>query len=104
WLTSVWIEGNGGGNRGESYALAWYFAAHHTIHDHYERRAQKGILVTIGDEPIHDNYPSEAIRRITGRGDLPDFTAKELHEAANKKYDIHHIYILDGSGQSFKWS
>ena len=26
WLTHVWLEGGGGGNRGESYALAWHFA------------------------------------------------------------------------------
>ena len=51
WLTDVYLEGGGGGNAGESYLLAWYFAGFHTVLDSFKKRQQKGFLFTIGDEP-----------------------------------------------------
>ena len=50
WLTKVYLESKGGGNRHESYPLAWYFADHHIVTDAWEKRQQKGVLITIGDE------------------------------------------------------
>ena len=47
WLTTVWLEGKGGGNDGESYALAWYFAGKHTSIDCWEKRKQKGFLLSV---------------------------------------------------------
>ncbi|MGR9053887.1 MAG: hypothetical protein ACU84J_14670, partial [Gammaproteobacteria bacterium] len=46
WLTDVFLEGGGGGNEGESYLLAWYFAAFHTAIDCFEKRREKGFLFT----------------------------------------------------------
>ena len=37
-LTSLYLEGGGGGNGGESYNLAWYFAGKRTRTDCYEKR------------------------------------------------------------------
>jgi hypothetical protein len=63
WLTSVYLEGGGGGNVGESYHLAWYFAAKHTSIDCFEKRKQKGLLFTIGDEPVLDNLPKAQLQK-----------------------------------------
>ena len=49
-LKNIYLEGGGGGNDFESYALAWYFAAMHTSIDCFEKRNKKGYLFTIGDE------------------------------------------------------
>src|SRR5688572_7412422 len=43
WLTSVYMEKGGGGNAGESYPLAWYFAGYHTSIDCFEKRGEKGF-------------------------------------------------------------
>jgi len=49
-LDKLFIEGGGGGNGGETSALAWYFGGTHTATDAWDKRGKKGYLFTIGDE------------------------------------------------------
>ncbi|PBJ11000.1 hypothetical protein [Flavobacterium sp. ACN6] len=98
WLTRTYIEGGGGGNAGESYLLAWYFAAFHTKTDAFEKRGQKGLLFTVGDEPGLKILPASAIKEIMGQGQQT-YTHLELLAEAQKKYDVYHISVLH-SGQA----
>jgi len=93
WLTRTYIESGGGGNAGESYLLAWYFAAFHTRTDAFEKRNQKGLLFTVGDEPCLKTLPASAIREIMGTGQHT-FTHTELLKEAQKKYEVFHISVL----------
>lgn len=98
WLTRTYIEGAGGGNAGESYLLAWYFAAHHTVSDRFEKRGKKGLLFTIGDEPCLSSLPINVRKTLMGntaRGQVTSY--KDLFEEASKTYDIYHIHVLQGS-------
>lgn len=90
WLTRVWLEGGGGGNYGESYSLAHYFASRHTVTDHWEKRNQKGFLFTIGDERFHENYSASAMTEIMG-GESSAFTAHQLLIEAMQKWNVFHI-------------
>lgn len=49
-ITNLFLEGNGGGNNGESYDLGLYFVARHTATDHWDKRGQKGFCFIVGDE------------------------------------------------------
>jgi len=98
WLTRTYIEGGGGGNAGESYLLAWYFAAFHTKTDAFEKRGQKGLLFTVGDEPGLKKLPASAIKEIMGQGQQT-YTHLELLAEAQKRYDVYHISVLH-SGQA----
>ena len=93
WLTSVWIEGKGGPNYGESYLLAWLFAAYHTEHDSFQKRNQKGFLFTIGDEETLREIPASKARNITGRDQYADLSADGLLKAAREKYHVFHLHI-----------
>lgn len=93
WLTRTYIESGGGGNAGESYLLAWYFAAFHTRTDAFEKRKQKGLLFTVGDEPCLKVLPASAIREIMGTGQHT-YTHIELLEEAQKRYEVYHINVL----------
>jgi hypothetical protein len=100
WLTDIYLEGGGGGNDGESYLLAWYFAAKHTAIDCLEKRGQKGILFTIGDEPVLTEVPSRVLQKMMGEGQYENYTAAALLSAAQSMYHCFHIHIHETSAGS----
>ena len=97
WLSRVWLESGGGGNGGESYALAWYFAARHTVHDAFEKRNQKGFLFTIGDENVHEVMSANSVNSIMNLSYAESFHAQDLFKEASKTYNVFHINCRDGS-------
>ncbi|MDU9048831.1 MAG: hypothetical protein Q3M30_08255 [Candidatus Electrothrix sp. Rat3] len=93
WLTNVYLEGGGGGNTGESYLLAWYFAAFHTSIDCFEKRKKKGFLFTIGDEPTLPDIPANDLRLIMGDGQYASYHAATLLDKARESYHVYHLHI-----------
>jgi hypothetical protein len=99
WLTDVYLEGGGGGNAGESYLLAWYFASKHTAIDCFEKRGQKGFLFTIGDEPTLKAIPKKTLSGIMGDGQYDNYSASELLDKARERYNVYHLHIREtGAG------
>ncbi len=102
-LKNVFPEGNGGGNGGESYNLAWYHAMFHTHIDCYNKRKQKGLLITMGDEACHDNLPGSIIELLYNTSETPkDYTNEELLKLVQEKYVVKHIHICSTSQGSSK--
>lgn len=99
WLTRTYLEGGGGGNAGESYLLAWYFAANHVRTDAFDKRGKKGFLFTIGDEPCLNNLPATAVKNIMGNTGIGqgNYTIDELLSAAQKNNHVYHIHVNHGS-------
>lgn len=101
WLTKVYLEGKGGGNGGESYSLAHYVAGFHTSIDCFEKRNQKGILFTIGDENNHSNYSQHHLKNLF-RSCERSYTSKELIKKAKEKYHVFHINLDSSSSSHWK--
>ena len=95
WLTDVFLEGGGGVNEGESYLLAWYFAALHTSIDCLEKRGQKGFLFTIGDEPTLKSITSKRLVSIMGDGQYETLSDGDLLAKAREKYNVYHLHIKE---------
>jgi len=96
WLMDTYLEGGGGGNDGESYMLAWYFAARHTKIDCHEKRKEKGFLFTIGDEHNLPSVSSAALKKIMGEGqDGGEIKSSDLLEEARKLYHVYHIHTTE---------
>lgn len=96
WLTSVYLEGGGGSNAGESYLLAHYFAAHHTVTDHWEKRKQKGFLFTIGDEPGLNSIPMATLRSLMEKAvGQTSWSANDLLKLAQEKWHVYHLHITE---------
>lgn len=97
WLQRMWPEGGGGGNAGESYLWSWYFAARCTSTDHFEKRGQKGILITIGDEPSLPSISSREFQEVLGEGNHQPCTDVDLLAEAQKMYEVYHLHMMEGS-------
>lgn len=97
WLSSIFLEGYGGGQGMESYLLAWLVAGRHTSIDCFEKRGTKGFLFTIGDEKSWDNLDPNSLRKILGYKETDTLTDKQLLEEAQRMYNVYHIHINEGS-------
>lgn len=98
WLKLVYLEGHGGGNGGEDYGLAWYFAARCTSVDSFKKHGRKGVVITIGDEPIHMTISRNAIKELFGSAEA-NINVVDLLKEARSEWDIYHINVPDYSGR-----
>jgi hypothetical protein len=101
WLKDIYLEGGGGGNKGESYLLAWYYAARHTKIDSFDKRGKKGFLFTIGDEPNLKQLSVDHQRRIFGEnGDYETITSENILKEASEKYNVFHLHLKETASGS----
>lgn len=96
-LQSMYLEGGGGGNDGESYLLAWIMAGYHTETDSFYKRGKKGFLFTIGDEPNLKSVPEDAlVQHLKYEKGCKEITAEEALNKAREQYHVYHIHVNDG--------
>jgi hypothetical protein len=100
WLMKTWIEHGGGPNDGESYFLAWYIAARHTVTDSWEKRQKKGVLITIGDEPTLNSITKNDLKKF-GFTEQDEITAEQMLAEAREKWAVYHINVKDYAGQRY---
>ncbi len=97
WLSSVYLEGAGGGQDTESYLLAWLFAARHTSIDCFEKRGQKGVLFTIGDEASWSSVSDNSLKEIMGYKQSDQISDVAILAEAKRMYHVFHIHVNEGS-------
>lgn len=100
-LDKVWFEAGGGGNGYESYTAAWYFGSRHTDLDCW-KRGKKGILITMGDEPLNPYLPKHGLIHEIGDHIEADIDTPVLLEEVREKYDVYHLAV-DDRETSYKW-
>lgn len=97
--TKIYFEGGGGGNTFESYTAAWYFGLHHTKLDCW-KRGKKGIIITLGDEPLNPYLPGGRLAHVLG-GNSQDVDTDALYQQVTEKFDVYHIAITDESSYGY---
>lgn len=93
-MDQIYFEGGGGGNSFESYTAAWYFALKHTKLDCHNR-GKKGIIITLGDEPLNPYLPRGAVENVIGDKLQGDVDTKDLYREVTEKFDVYHISVDD---------
>jgi len=100
-LDKVYFEGGGGGNGFESYTAAWYMGSRHTDLDCW-KRGQKGIIITMGDEPLNPYLPKKRLAHVTGDNLEADIETSALYKEVTEKFDVYHLAVKD-EDSSYEW-
>ena len=98
-VEKIYLEGNGGGNRYESYSLAWLFAALRTKIDSFDKRGKKGYLFTVGDEPPPPALYKTSLNTIFGEDVIQpgEMRLSELLTMVSKQWEVYHIIVKEGN-------
>lgn len=100
-LDKIYFEGGGGGNAYESYTAAWYFGLRHCKLDCWGR-GQKGIIITLGDEPLNPYLPKSALSDVIGDKLQSDVETDDLYKQVIAKYEVYHLAVNDAE-TSYRW-
>lgn len=92
-LDQVYFEDGGGPNNWESYSYAWYAAWKHCDLDVW-KRGGKGIIITIGDEPLNPYIQSIYVEQVFGdKLQEAELATEDIYNAIKDKYNIYHISV-----------
>ena len=81
WLQRIWLEGNGGGQRKESYELIAYFYAKKCEMPN----AKTPIFLFTGDEGLREKLPAATLREHFGE-DAESMDACDVFDELKKKF------------------
>jgi hypothetical protein len=90
-LGRILLEGGGGGQKTESYELALYFMARHTVADCHQKRGKRGYLFLIGDEMAYQRVKAHETRAIIGDGLQADVPLASLMAEVTRTWDTYYI-------------
>lgn len=94
-LDKIYMEHGGGGNAYESYTAAWYMALRRTSLDRIKKQGKKGIIITMGDEPLNPYLPCHSLNYAVNGKEQGDIETDQLYEEASESFDIYHIAVDD---------
>ena len=91
-LREIYLEGGGGGDKREGYALAAHFVNTKVVTDAWEKRQKKGYLFIIGDELNKDRLYSRSISKWLGEADTgEDLDVAKVYEDLKEKWEVFYL-------------
>lgn len=90
-LTNLFLEGNGGGQKSESYELGLYFLTRKTALDCLEKRGKKGYAFIIGDEMAYTTVRRTFVKQYFGDTLEADIPLETIIAEVQEKYDLYFI-------------
>lgn len=92
-LDKIYMERGGGGNGFESYTAAWYMGLKRTKLDCFDKQQRKGIIITMGDEPLNPYLPCGNLNDAVNATEESHVETPALYAEASQKFDIFHIAV-----------
>lgn len=91
-LSSIYLEGGGGGQDTESYELAMYFMARHTELDSLNKRGKKGYLFLSGDERPYNRVKKSEVEAFIGETIEADIPLATILAELREKFEVFWIF------------
>ena len=101
-LDKIYMEHGGGGNSYESYTAAWYMGLKRTKLDAFDKQGRKGVIITMGDEPLNPYLPKRELNGFTNSSEQDNVETEALYKQVTEKFDVYHIAI-DDPGCSYRY-
>jgi len=95
-IRNIWLVGEGGGNKGESYDLLLYAAARKTVLDCFEKRNKKGYMFMYADEPFFNEVDPAHVEMIFGDKIQSPILIGDIIEEVRKMYELFVIWPRGG--------
>lgn len=90
-IRDIYIEGGGGGDKKEGYALAAHFLATRAELDSLGKRDKKGYCFIIGDEANKPALFAASVRRFIGDEVTEDLNIADVYRRLEEKF---HVYFV----------
>ncbi|WNM41766.1 hypothetical protein RMN56_10680 [Micromonospora halotolerans] len=90
-LGRIVLEGGGGGQMTESYELALYFMARHTVTDSWAKRGRRGYLFIIGDELAYRRVDRRQVARLIGDDLREDVPLRQIVDEVTRRWDTYYL-------------
>jgi hypothetical protein len=90
-LGRILLEGGGGGQKTESYELALYFMARHTVTDCFAKRGRRGYLFIIGDELAYPRVKPREVRNVIGDELREPVPVAKMVAEVTAKWDTYYV-------------
>lgn len=86
WLTWSYLEGGGGGQKMESYELAFYFLNEHTDFDAWNNRRKRGYIFMTGDELPYPAVSKHQVEALIGDSLNEDIPTEAVVAAVQERF------------------
>ena len=90
-IRELYLEGGGGGDKKESYALGAYFLATRAQLDSLDKRGKKGYCFIFGDEANKPRLSRQAVAQYIGDELAEDLEITEVYRQLEEKF---HVYFV----------
>jgi hypothetical protein len=90
-LRDIYLEGGGGGDKREGYALAAYFLNTRAQTDAWDKRGKKGYVFFIGDEMNKPVLFAESVRRFIGDDLTENVDVGQVFRQLQEKWNVYYV-------------
>jgi hypothetical protein len=106
-IEALYLEGNGGSQRHETYELAAYYLWKHTYLEPYHQQGRKGYAFFVGDEMPYDAVRNDyntgrlgvhhTLESLTGDRIQADIPTEEVFKGLQEQYEVFFLFQRQGA-------
>jgi hypothetical protein len=102
-IEAIYLEGNGGGQRSETYELGAYFLGRHTYLEPWHKQGRKGYAIFIGDEMPYKvikndygRYSGHTLESLVGDKLESDLSTEQIFAEMKEQYEVFFLFQAQG--------